>query len=105
MPGGHQIPAAVFTGPHQVTGGFTGPHQVTGGFLAGAGDRHRGDLTQMKEAGQMRGIPGVGFDPVAGGADQLRRRGHLTGDPRRSQCSGQPEPGRAGLIGHRHWAR
>jgi len=95
MPGGHQIPAAV----------FTGPHQVTGGFLAGAGDRHRGDLTQMKEAGQMRGIPGVGFDPVAGGADQLRRRGHLTGDPRRSQCSGQPEPGRAGLMGHRHWAR
>ena len=52
----------------------------------------------------MGGITGIGFDPVAGRADQLRRGSHLTGDPCRGQRPGQSEPGRASLVGHRHRA-
>ena len=39
------------------------------------------------------------------GRTQLRRRRDLAADPRRGQRPGQPEPGRAGLIGHRHRPR
>ena len=58
----------------------------------------------MQQPGQMRGVAGIGFDPIPSRADQLRRRGHLTADPGRGQRAGQPEPGRAGLIGHRYRA-
>ena len=62
-------------------------HQITRCFLGGAGDCHCGDLPQMQEPRQMRGIVGVGLDPVPGRADQLRRSGYLTADDqRRSRC-------------------
>jgi len=34
----------------------------------------------MQQPGQMGGITGIGFDPVTGRADQLRRCSHRTGD-------------------------
>jgi len=95
MPCGHQIPAAV----------VAGTHQITSCLLCRAGHSHCGDLPKMQQPSQMGGIASIGFDPVPGRADQLRRSGHLTSDPGRTQGSGQPEPGRAGLIGHRHRAR
>lgn len=61
MPCAHQIPAAV----------LPGPHQVPGCFLIDAGDRHRGDLVQAQQPGQMHGITGVGLDPIPGGFLQL----------------------------------
>ena len=61
VPGGHQIPAAV----------LAGPHQIPGGFLAAAGNRHLGDLAQMQQPGQMRGITGIGLDPIPGRADHF----------------------------------
>ena len=42
---------------------------------------------------------------VIGRRRQFRRRGHPTIDPRPDQCPRQPEPGRAGLIGHRYRGR
>ena len=92
---GHEISAAV----------LASPHQVADGFLGRGGNRHRGDLPQMQQPGQMRGIADIGLDPVPGRTDQLRWRGHLTTDASRGQRSGQPEPRRAGLVGHRHRAR
>ena len=95
MPCGHQVTAAI----------LAGTHQVTGGFLLDAGNGHRHDLTQMQQPRQMPGITGVGLDPIPRRALQLRRRGHHTLDPRIDQIPRQPEPRRAGLIGHRHRRR
>jgi len=49
MPGAHQVTATV----------LTGPHQIPGRFLDHAGHRDLGDLTQMQQPSQMRGITGV----------------------------------------------
>jgi len=95
MPCGHQIPTAV----------LAGADEITGSFLGGGGNRHCGDLPQMQQPRQMRGITGIGFDPVASRADQLRRCGHLAADSGCGQGSGQSEPGRAGFIGHRYRTR
>jgi hypothetical protein len=54
VPGSEQIPADV----------FTGPDQIAGGFLSDAGHRHRDDLVQMQQSGQMPGVAAVGLDPV-----------------------------------------
>jgi hypothetical protein len=47
-------------------------------------------------------VLGVGLDPITGRALQLARRDDLTPDPRRRQGPIQAEPGRSGLIHHRH---
>ena len=91
---------------HQVTAGvLPGPHQVTRSLLVHGRNRHRGDLVQAQQPGQMQGVLGVGLDPVTRRALQLRRRHDLAPDPRRHQRPIQPEPGRPGLIGHRHRPR
>jgi len=92
MPGAHQVTATV----------LTGTHQIPGRFLGHAGHRDLHDLTQVQQPGQMRGITGIGLDPIPGRTLKLRRRGHQTHDPGSQQEPRQPEPGRAGLIGHRH---
>ena len=56
--GGHQIAAAV----------LAGPHQVTGRLLVALGTVTAVICAQMQEPGQMRGIAGIGFDPVPGRA-------------------------------------
>ena len=48
----------------------------------------------------MPGIPHVGLDPIPRWALQLRRRRDLARDALPRQESGQPEPGRPGLVGH-----
>ena len=63
------------------------------------------DLAQPQQPGQMQRVPGVGLHPIPGRALQLRRCRHHTLDPGVGQVPGQPEPGRPGLIGHRHRAR
>ena len=69
---------------------------------AGAGNRDIHDLSQMQQPGQMRGITGIGLDPITGRSLQLRRGSHPAIDTRRDQRPRQPETRRAGLIGHRH---
>ena len=95
MPRRHQIPADVLAGPHQI------PRR----FLLDAGHRDRDDLAQVQQPGQMPGVAHVGLDPIPGRALQLRRRRDLALDPLAGQVPGQPEPGRAGLIGDRDRAR
>ena len=82
MPRRHQITAAV----------LPGTHQIPGRFLGHAGNRHLHDLTQMQQPRQMRGITGIGLDPIPGRTLQFRRRGHQTIDPGSIQRPGQPEP-------------
>ena len=53
----------------------------------------------------MRGIAGIGLDPIARRSLQLRRCRHLASDARTNQRSRQPEPRRPRLIGHRHRPR
>lgn len=49
--------------PHQVTAAvFTGPDQITGRFLAYGRDRHRGDLIQAQQPRQMQRVTGVFSD-------------------------------------------
>ncbi len=59
------------------------------------------DLIHPQQARQVQRVPGIGLDPITRRALQLRRRRHHTPDPRRGQLPGQPEPGRARLVGHR----
>jgi hypothetical protein len=89
VPGGHQITAHVFAGAHQI------PRRLP----RDAGHRHRDDLAQVRRPGQMAGIAHVGFDPVTGGAPRLRGGRDLAVDALAGQEPGQPEPGRARLIG------
>ncbi len=49
------------------------------------GDRDRGDLTQPQQPGQVRGVPGVGFDPIPSRADQFRWRCNRAVNVRLSQ--------------------
>lgn len=91
MPRRHQIPPDI----------LPGPHQIPGGFLFHARHGHRDDLPEMQQPGQMPSITDISLDPIPRRALQLRRRRHQTPDAFRSQKPGQPEPGRAGLIGHR----
>jgi hypothetical protein len=95
VPGRHQIPAAI----------LTGPDQIPRGFLLHRGHPHRGDLANMQQPGQMPGIANVGLDPIPRWALQLRRRRHHALDPRRLQRPRQTEPRWAGLVGHRHGRR
>jgi hypothetical protein len=53
----------------------------------------------------MPGITGIGLDPIPRRALQPRGRRHHTPDARSEQEPRQPEPRRAGLIGHRHRLR
>ena len=92
VPDPHQVSACVFPGPDQV------PRRLLG-------DRGHGDLDDLPELEQPRQVqrvPGVGLDPVAGRALELRGRGHQAHDIPGPQEPGQPEPGRASLIHHRH---
>ena len=92
--------------PHQISAGvFAGSHQVPGGFLGLGGDPHRRQLPDAQQPRQPLGVAAVGLDLVPGRALQLRGRHHLAAHPGRGQRPGQPEPGRAGLIGHRHRPR
>jgi hypothetical protein len=54
VPGTHQVTAAV----------LPGPDQIPGCFLLDGRDRHRGDLVQAQQPGQVDRVPGVGLDPV-----------------------------------------
>ena len=93
-------------GPHQITAAvLPGPHQIPGGLLLDARHRHRGDLAQPQQPGQMHRVPGVGLDPITRRALQLRRRRHHAPHPAAVKRPIQPEPGRASLIGHRDRTR
>jgi hypothetical protein len=91
VPGRHQIAAHVLAGPHQI------PRRL----LRHTRHRHRHDLAQVQQPGQVPGVPQVGLDPVPARALQLRGRRHLALDPPPDQEPGQPEPRRTGLIGDR----
>ncbi len=95
VPGPHQVAAAV----------LTGTDQVAGGLLVHSGDRHRGDLVESQQPGQVDRVLGVGLDPIPGRLLQLRRRRDHASDPRHTQVSLKTETGRAGLVGHRHRTR
>ena len=82
MPGGHQIPAAV----------LAGTHQITRGLLGHTGYRDLHDLTQMQQPGQMRRITGIGLDPIPGWALQFRRRRHPTINPGAVNARANPNP-------------
>jgi len=59
---------------------------------------------QAQQPGQVDRVLRVGLDPVTRWFLQLARRRDLAPDPHRGQRPVQTEPGRAGLIGHRHRA-
>ncbi|GFG99567.1 hypothetical protein MHIP_00510 [Mycolicibacterium hippocampi] len=87
--------------PHQIGAGvLAGPHQIAHRLHLSLGNRDRGYFAQPQKPGQVRGIAGIGLDPIPSRADQLRRcRDHAV-DLGISQCPGQPEPRRPGLVGH-----
>jgi hypothetical protein len=58
VPGGDQIPSAI----------FAGPDQVPGGFLLHRGHRHFHDFAQMQQPSQVPGVAGIGLDPIPGRA-------------------------------------
>ena len=95
MPGPHQITAAV----------LPGPDQIPGGFLLHTGHRDRGQVVHPQQPGQQQRIPAVGLHPIPRRPADLRRCRDLAPEPGRGQVPGQPEPGRTGLIGHRHRTR
>jgi hypothetical protein len=64
MPRGHQVPADILSGPHQI------PRR----FLFHARDGDRDDLPEMQQPGQVPGIAHVSLDPIPGRALQPRRR-------------------------------
>jgi hypothetical protein len=62
--------------PHQIGAGiFTGPNQITDRLDLTLGHGYRGDFTQPQQPDQMRGITGIGLDPIPGWTLQLRRCG------------------------------
>lgn len=63
----------------------------------------RGDLIETQQAGEVDGVLGVGLDALTGWFLQLRMRHDLAPDLPGLQLSVEPESGRAGLVGHRHW--
>ncbi len=91
MPCSHQIDPAV----------LARPDQIARRLLRNARHRDRGDLTQAQQPSQMRGVAGVGLDPITGRALQLRRRRDDAVDPSSHQHPKQPEARRPGLISHR----
>jgi hypothetical protein len=89
--------------PHQIGAGiFTGTHQIAERLDFPPRHPHRGGLTQPQQPGQMRGIAGVGLDPIPSRALQLRRRGNQALHPGLVDRPRQPEAGRTRLIGHPH---
>ena len=44
---------------------FTRPGEIANGFILDLGDLDRGEITRARQAGQLHGVPAVGFDPVA----------------------------------------
>ena len=54
-------------GVFEITEGiFTGPGEVAHGFVFDLGDIDRGEITRASQAGQLHGVPAVGFDAVTG---------------------------------------
>ena len=93
-----------------------GPHQVSADVLARAdqvahrllGRRWHPDSVQAadhQQAHQPLGVAAVGLDPVLGRALDLARGRDRAVDAPRCQRPGQPEAGRAGLIGDPHRRR
>jgi len=94
VPGTHQITTHV----------LPDPDQIPSGFLRHGRDRDRRHLNEAQQPGQVQGVLGVGLDPIAGRALQLRRRRHHTPHPLAGQEPGQPEAGRPRLVDHRERA-
>ena len=92
VPNPHQIRAGILARSHQI------PHRLHVGLR----HRDRGDLIQPQQPGQMRGITGIGLNPIPGRPDQLRRRSDHAVDLRLGQRASQPEPSRPSLISHPH---
>jgi hypothetical protein len=91
------------THPHQVSAGvLTGPDQIPGRLHFLLRDSDRGDLSQAQQPGQMRGVAGIGLDPIPRRPDQLRRRRDRATDLILRQCPGQPKSRGPSLIGHSH---
>ncbi len=79
--------------PHQIRAGIlASPHQVTHCLHLSIGNGDRGELTPPQQAGQMRGITGVGIDPIPGRTDQLRWRRHHAFDLGIGQARANPNP-------------
>ena len=90
-------------GPHQIDPGVVaGPDQVPAILLDHGGDPDRADLPDVHQPSQPPGVAPVGLHPIPEWALQLGGSHHHTASPRRSERAGQPEPGRAGLLRHRH---
>jgi hypothetical protein len=87
-----------------------GPQQSGTGVLAGSDQRPAPpprpgsapaprEPPKVQQPGQPLGVAPVGLDPTPGRAFQLGRRDHHPAHPGRLECPGQPEPGRASLLG------
>ena len=92
--------------PHQISAGIVaGAHQITHRLDLRSRNRHRGDLTQPQQPGQMRGIPGIGLDAIPGRALQLRRGGDQAFHPGAVvDRSGESKAGGTRLVSHPHRA-
>ncbi len=87
-------------GPHQIaTEVLPRPDEIARRFLLGSGHPDRVQPADHQQPHETLGVAGVGLDPVLSRTLDLPRRGEHTLDPRRSQRSGQPQPGRPRLIG------
>ena len=69
------------------------------------GHRHRDDLAQLQQPRQVQGVTGIGLHPIPGGPLQLRTARPPDNPDPRPAGPRQPEPGRPGLIDHRHRTR
>lgn len=72
--------------PNQIRAGIlASTHQIAGSLDLPLGHRYRRDLTQAEQPGQMRGVTGIGLDPIPARPDQLRGRRHSAIDLRLAQ--------------------
>ena len=84
---------------HQhLPGVFPRPHHIADRLRLQRRDGHLDNLPEPQQLREMLGIAGIGLDPVAARALQLRRGSNLAIDSCRDELTGQAEPGRAGLI-------
>lgn len=90
------------TAAHQVTPDVLPRRPVSGSLLFYARHPHEHDLVHPQHPGQMKGVPGIGLQPVTRRALQLDGAATRQRTPGTDQLPGQPEPGRPCLIRHRN---
>jgi hypothetical protein len=82
VPGRHQIPAHILSGPHQIPGRFL--------FHTRHGDRD--DLSQMQQPGQVPGITHISLDPIPDGRCSFDGAATQHSIPRPARNRANPNP-------------